>query len=84
MDFSYERANKNLNNQLYECSILLVSLLLDQYKSKAINLTDFRNHTTKKISYIVNNWDSLEGSIDKTTVEKLLNECNEINKDYLF
>jgi len=78
MSFSCDMTNKDFNNQLIECSILLVSLLLKQYKSKAIDITDFRDHTTNKISYILNNFDTIKDNMKKKSIEDLINECNEI------
>jgi len=78
MNYSYELSNKNINNQLFECSLLVVSLLLKQYKAKAIDITDFRNHTTNKISYIQNNFDKIKDGMEKRNIENLINECIEI------
>ena len=79
MSFSYEMTNKEFNNQLFECTILIVSLLLNQYKEKVIDITDFKTHTTSKISYILNNYDIIKDNIKKREIESLINECLEIN-----
>ncbi|MHB8063344.1 MAG: hypothetical protein ACYDG2_12025 [Ruminiclostridium sp.] len=78
MSISYGMTDKDINNQLLECSIIVVSLLLKQYKAKVIDITDFRIHTSKKISYIVNNFNSIKDNIEKRTTENLINECNKI------
>ena len=75
MSFSYEMNNKDFNNQLFECSLLVVSLLLKQYKAKAIDITDFQKHTTNKISYIRNNFDIIKDNTEKRVIENLINEC---------
>lgn len=80
MSNSPDSANKEIGKQLLECSILIVSILLKQYKTKLINITDFKNHTVNKISYIVNNLDSIKDVSERRKVENLLNECQEINK----
>lgn len=79
MSSSYEMINKEFDNQLFECSLLIISLLLNQYKAKAIDITDFKNHTTNKISYILNNFDIIKDQKEKNTIENLINECIEIN-----
>ena len=79
MSFSSEITNKEFDNQLFECSILIVSLLLNQYKVKEIDITDFKSHTTNKISYILNNIDIIKDNMEKRNIENLINECVAIN-----
>lgn len=79
MSSSYEMINKEFDNQLFECSLLIISLLLNQYKAKAIDITDFKDHTANKISYILNNFDIIKDEKEKTNIEGLINECIAIN-----
>lgn len=74
--------NEELRNQLFECSVLLVSLLLNQYKKNIINITDFKCHVTRKISYINDNIDIIKDEIKKKNIENLINECRNISNSY--
>lgn len=77
-----EKSNKDVSNMLFECSLLFITLLLNQYKSQAINIGDFRQHTLKKINYIKNNFDIVNDSNQRISIENLINECNEIMNAY--
>jgi hypothetical protein len=81
MSFSYEMTNEDFNNKLLECSVLVVLLLLKQYKANIIDKSDFRSHTTNKISYILNNFDNIIDNKEKRTIESLINECMDINNN---
>lgn len=78
MSFSYEFINKDYNSQLFECSLLVVSILLKQYKANIINITDFKTHTKNKISYIFNNIDIIKDTMEKITIKNIINECIQI------
>lgn len=73
MSFSSE-----FDNQLFECSLLLLSLLLNEYKLQKIDITDFKEHAINKISYIKDNFDIINNSLEKRNIESLINECIEI------
>lgn len=77
-----ERANKDVSDMLFECSLLFITLLLNQYKAQAINISDFKNHTAKKINYIKSNFDIINDTKKRITIENLINECNEIINAY--
>lgn len=79
MSSSYEIINKEFDDQIFECSLLIISLLLNQYKAKSISITDFKSHTANKISYILNNFDIIKDEKEKTNIKNLINECNAIN-----
>lgn len=82
MSSSYEMANYDFDNQLFECSLLTVSLLLNQYKAKTINIIEFKKHTTNKINYILNNFQIIKDDTKKSSIENLINECIKINNMY--
>ncbi len=75
MNYSYQ---EKIKSEIIKCSILIISLLLTKYKSKEIEIIDFKNHTINKINYIINNLDAIKDTIDIDVVENLINECNEI------
>jgi hypothetical protein len=77
-----EKPNKDISTILFECSLLFITLLLNQYKAKAINKSDFANHTIKKINYIKNNFDIVHDKEKRLSVENLINECNDIINAY--
>jgi type II restriction/modification system DNA methylase subunit YeeA len=67
--------NKDFNSQLFECSFLIVSLLLKQYKENSISKVDFINHTKHKLDYIQNNLVYIDDSMQKKDIENIINEC---------
>lgn len=70
--------SNNISKELYECCVIMVEILLKQYKNNSINISDFRSHSLNKIKYIMENIDN-ETNIDKKkSVSNLLDECNEI------
>jgi len=79
MSLSIKMQNKEFDNQLFECAVLVVSLLINQYKANAIDLTDFKSHTKNKINYILNNLDIIKDTTKKSSIESLISECNKIN-----
>ncbi|HEY5583762.1 MAG TPA: hypothetical protein VIK78_04630 [Ruminiclostridium sp.] len=79
MSFPDKMHNNEFDDQLLECSVLVVSLLINQYKAKAIDKTDFKIHTKNKINYIINNLGIIKDTVKKSSIESLINECNEIN-----
>lgn len=68
-----------IEKQLFECSILAVSTLLDAYKKNKIDITNFRRHTARKISYIKKNILYVKDSKQKKEIENLIKECVELN-----
>lgn len=78
MNSSYQGDNTEIRKQIIECSILIISLLLQKYKSKEIDIIDFKNHTISKINYIMDNFDVIKDTLEIEKVESLINECNEI------
>lgn len=68
-----------IDNQLFECSLILISLLLNQYKAQTININDFKSHTKNKITYILNNIGIIKDNNQKRIIESLINECIIIN-----
>lgn len=81
MKSDYKADSKGINDKLFECSFLLISLLLKQYKENAIDKITFINHSQKKIMYLLNNFDKVKDGTKKTTIESLMNECLEINSN---
>ena len=73
-----EKADKDIGYMLFECSLLFLTVLLNQYKAHSITVNDFRKHTINKINYIKDNFDIINDSKKRLTVENLINECNEI------
>lgn len=67
------------NDQLFECSFLLVSILLEKYKKNIIDITDFKTHTANKISYIKDNLKFIKENDRKIAIENLVIECDAIN-----
>lgn len=70
--------NEDFRNQLFECSVLLVTLLLNQYKKSIINITDFKCHTARKISYINDNISIIKDDTQKKNIKNLIDECRKI------
>lgn len=75
--------DEEFEKQLFECSLMLVSLLLMQYKKKSIDITDFKCHTTNKINYILKNFEIIKDNNQRRNIEELINECNAIANNYL-
>jgi primosomal protein N'' len=71
--------NTIFNDQLFECSFLLVSILLEEYKKNIIDITDFKAHTATKISYIKDNLKFIKEIDRKIVIENLVSECIAIN-----
>ncbi len=67
--------NKDFNSQLFECSFLILSLLLKQYKTNTISLADFKNHIKHKLNYIQLNLAYVDNDIQKKEIEEIVNEC---------
>lgn len=83
MKFSYNIDNNDIRDELLECSLLQISLLLKLYKENKIDLSTFKNHSYNKIAFIQNNFDTLNESAQKLNAEDIINECVEIsNKHY--
>lgn len=81
MNSDYQTDSKDINDKLFECSFLLISLLLKQYKENAIDKITFINHSQKKIMYLLNNFDKVKDGTKKTTIKCIMNECLEINSN---
>ncbi|QNU65582.1 hypothetical protein EHE19_011665 [Ruminiclostridium herbifermentans] len=64
---------------LLECSYLLISILLKQYKENVIDLDCFKSNSINKIQYILNNFHKIQDESHKEKIKKLINECIEIN-----
>lgn len=71
-------SDNDIRKQLLECSVLIISILVKQYKAKKIDTTDFNKHASNKISYIISNLEYIEDPSEKSKIESLLDECNEI------
>lgn len=67
--------NKDFNSQLFECSFLILSLLLKQYKTNTISLDDFKNHIKHKLNYIQLNLAYVDNDLQKKEIEEIVNEC---------
>jgi hypothetical protein len=70
---------ESFDRQLFECCIIMVSILLKQYRNKMIDITDFKCHTANKIRYIFENMECETNIEKKKNIENLLKECNTIN-----
>ena len=66
---------------LFECSFLLISILLKQYKQNLIDLDCFKSNSTNKIQYILNNYHKLQDKAQKILIKNLLKECIELNNN---
>ncbi|PYG87412.1 hypothetical protein LY28_02080 [Ruminiclostridium sufflavum DSM 19573] len=69
-------------DELFECSFLLLSILLQKYNEKEIDISTFKSHTQTKINYMLNNFHKINDGTQKTAVENLLSECTEINNTH--
>ncbi len=70
--------SNNIQKELFECCIVMVEILLKQYKNSSIDISDFRSHSLNKIKYIMENID-FETDIDKkNSIINLIDECNKI------
>ncbi|MDF2987347.1 MAG: hypothetical protein K0R50_2857 [Eubacterium sp.] len=69
----------NFEKQLFDCCLVMLSLLLKQYNNKIIDITDFKCHTTNKIRYILTNLDLEKDNEKKKVIENLIHDCNAIN-----
>ncbi len=66
------------DKQLFECCVIMVSILIKQYDNKMINITDFITHTTNKISYILKYVNNETNTEKRITAENLLKEYEKI------
>ncbi len=66
------------DKQLFECCVIMVSILIKQYNNKMINITDFKTHTANKVSYILK-YINIETNTEKrNTAENLVKEYEKI------
>lgn len=75
----YKRNNTDLNDDMLECSLLLISILLKQYKENVIDVDCFKKHSEIKIKYILNNYQKITDTEQKELVKNLIKECIQIN-----
>ncbi len=68
-------------DELFECSFLLISILLKQYKEHLIDVDCFKSNSQNKIQYILNNYHKIQDDAQKILIQNLINECIEINND---
>ncbi len=68
----------SIEQQLMECCIMIVSLLIRQYRDNTINISDFKSHTTNKIRYILEHLEQEPDGVKKNSIQKLLDEYNNI------
>ncbi len=68
------------NEDLFECSLLTIKLLLEVFKKELIDITDFRSNTELKISYIQNNLEHINEIERRSFIERVIHECIEINR----
>ena len=70
-----------IEDDLFECSFLLISILLKQYKENLIDLNRFKSNSISKIQYILDNIHKIQDESSKITINNLINECIEINNN---
>lgn len=70
---------ESFDRQLFECCIMLVTILLKQYKNNTINIADFKCHTANKIRYIIKNMECETNIEKKKSIEQLVDECKAIS-----
>lgn len=66
------------DKQLFECCVIMLSILIEQYNNKKIDITDFKAHTKTKISYILKYIDVGANIEKKITAENLIKEYEQI------
>lgn len=71
--------NKEFDNQLFECSFLIVTMLLKQYKQNSISATEFKTHTKNKLKFLQSSLMTLEDGKMRKDIEQTINECITIN-----
>ncbi len=67
------------NEDLFECSLLTLSLLLEVFKKNLIDITDFKSNTELKINYIQSNLEHINEIERRSFIECVIHECIEIN-----
>lgn len=72
--------NEEFEKQLFECSFLIVSLLLKKYKENLISKEEFKLHTVHKIEFLQKNIESVTDSIQKQDVQNVISECLMIHR----
>lgn len=77
----FQMNNTGTEDGLFECSFLLISILLKQYKENLIDLDSFKSNSQNKIQYILNNYHKVQDKAQKIIIKNLLNECIEINNN---
>ena len=77
----FQMNNTEIEDDLFECSFLLISILLKQYKENLIDLNRFKSNSISKIQYILDNIHKIQDESSKITINNLINECIEINNN---
>ncbi|ACL76306.1 hypothetical protein [Ruminiclostridium cellulolyticum] len=70
------------NEELFECSFITISLLLEIFKKNLIDITDFKSNTEIKISYIQDNLEHINQIERRSLIESVIRECIEINRSF--
>ena len=77
----FQMNSTEIEDDLFECSFLLISILLKQYKENLIDLNRFKSNSISKIQYILDNIHKIQDESSKITINNLINECIEINNN---
>ena len=77
----FQLNNTGIEDDLLECSLLLISILLKQYKENLIDLNCFKSNTQIKLQYILKNYHKVQDEEKQISITKLLNECTEVNNN---
>ncbi len=77
----FQMNSTEIEDDLFECSFLLISILLKQYKENLIDLNRFKSNSINKIQYILDNIHKIQDESSKITINNLINECIEINNN---
>lgn len=77
----FQLNNTGIEDDLLECSLLLISILLKQYKENLIDLNCFKSNTQIKLQYILKNYHKVQHKEKQISITNLLNECTEVNNN---
>lgn len=77
----FQLNNTGIEDDLLECSLLLISILLKQYKENLIDLNCFKSNTQIKLQYILKNYHKVQDEEKQISITNLLNECTEVNNN---
>ena len=67
---------------MIKCTINVLNVLIQHFKSNYIDYDTFKNHTVLKIKFLLDNSDMFLNSQEKETIQKLLTEYNKITTVY--